>query len=230
MLSSDLLQSSFQEFLNKEDAYKLQFTQNNYSFGFDGYSFLGQPDSTNQYPDDPLHSFVLSTETPIELFPKEFHEFLSRGFPEILKTISHLEGGWITEHFSKTEHHIYQEQMGHMISCNYYPAGSKTHSLLSTHKDVSFITTFPFGNPPGLHTQKDQTFCSFDDTEHIFGFPGFFAEKITLGTQEATAHKVETMDNKQDRFSFAFFSLPKSGATGSWGNTNSYFSEYLNLF
>ena len=55
-LQNKLIDSAFKEFMSQDISYRKQFTQKNYNYAFDGYSFLGQVDSTNQY--EKLTSFL----------------------------------------------------------------------------------------------------------------------------------------------------------------------------
>ena len=75
--SDQLIKESFRDFLNQPNDYKNKFLQSQYKTAFDGYSFLGQTDSLNQYDTDLLFSFVLSEFQPTANFPKEFKEFLN---------------------------------------------------------------------------------------------------------------------------------------------------------
>ena len=70
------LENAFKDFMSKSFNYRKIYCQQNYNYGFDGYSYLGMEESTNQYAADLLHSFVLSEFHTIHSFPKEFYSEL----------------------------------------------------------------------------------------------------------------------------------------------------------
>lgn len=54
LIEKNPIEKSFIEFIQQDDSYKNKFLQKHYTYGFDGYSYMGQEDSTNQYPHDLL--------------------------------------------------------------------------------------------------------------------------------------------------------------------------------
>lgn len=70
--SDEVIKEAFQSFLEQSEDYKNTYRQSHFNCAFDGYSFLGQTDSLNQYSTDLLYSFVLSRFSNVEQFPKEF--------------------------------------------------------------------------------------------------------------------------------------------------------------
>jgi hypothetical protein len=71
-LKDRLIDTAYKEFISKDFTYKKTYLQKKYNYGFDGYSYLGQKDSSNQYAEDLLHSFVISEFSDPKTFPKEF--------------------------------------------------------------------------------------------------------------------------------------------------------------
>ena len=59
LFSSESIKKCFKDFLNRENDYKTNYLQKHFNYGFDGYSYMGQEDSSNQYDDDMLYSFVI---------------------------------------------------------------------------------------------------------------------------------------------------------------------------
>lgn len=84
-------EKTFVDFIRKDKIYKKRFLQENYNYGFDGYSYLGQKDSTNQYPQDKLHLFVLSEFHAIESYPEEFHNYMNFNFKNNIETVKCIE-------------------------------------------------------------------------------------------------------------------------------------------
>ena len=68
----DVIKDAFKAFLEQPKDYKNTYRQSHFNCAFDGYSFLGQTDSLNQYSTDLLYSFVLSRFSSVDKFPKEF--------------------------------------------------------------------------------------------------------------------------------------------------------------
>lgn len=233
-LEPDLLRRSLMEFLGRDPYYKEKFLQSQYEYGFDGYSFLGQEDSLNQYPEDQLFSFVLSTETPQHKFPTEFHRYLQEEFPVVLEKVKAIEMEILKKHFTDKEIEFYKNHITHMISCNYYPAGFTGEKRLTAHPDASLLSVFPYGNPKGLMTESEGKPFSVDESVPMhntaFVFSGYLSEFLTQGRIKAFNHWVDSVTPEDERFSFAIFSIPKREAKGNWGDANSYFRAYLELF
>ena len=47
-LKDRLIDTVYKEFISKDFSYKKTYLQKKYNYGFDGYSYLGQKDSSNQ--------------------------------------------------------------------------------------------------------------------------------------------------------------------------------------
>ncbi|MEC3906578.1 2OG-Fe(II) oxygenase family protein [Tamlana sp. 2201CG12-4] len=238
--SSDvLLKSSFEEFLNRSNVYKEKFLQKHFNCGFDGYSYMGQKDSSNQYDTDLLHSFVLSEFSKNERFPVEFHSFLKSEWPVLVSKIKMIELKLIEQLGIRELRGFYKHSIGHMVSCNYYPklntSVTKAPVRLSKHIDVSLFTVFVFGLEEGFSFQnyKNQRQALFS-ADNIVVFPGYLLEVLSKGKYKALQHQVDFFNVHEARFSFAFFSLPKPQKKLKFMDmeftSEQYFQKYLSLF
>lgn len=240
--SNHLLKDCFRLFLNQNEGYRKNHLQKFYGYAFDGYSYYGQKDSNNQAYDDLLETFVFSNFFPKEKFPAEFAPFFEQEWNELLQCISKLEQTIIST-LSPTKIADIHKGIGHMVSCNYYPAQHNFHhsaaenTRLSAHPDVSLITIFPFGVDGDLEYQTtDGSWKTLIPTDHIVGFSGYLMDLATGGKIEALNHRVRLSNNKNsERFSFAFFSLPfpdtqLSSLEERTISGKEYFEKYLALF
>lgn len=243
-LRSDIkIKNAFSKFLKKSFDYRSKFLQSSYEVAFDGYSFMGQKDSLNQYDSDMLHSFVLSDFQEIDQFPKEFHQFLSEEWPVVLSTVKKAELEWV-KRMNQPEllEFLESKSMGYMMSCNYYPKTYKcskvaiNNTRLSAHKDVSFLTTFPFGISEGLsYFDSEGHKVALGNEKEVFSFPGYFMEVASEYKISALNHQVDLPEKlDQERFSFALFSMPRPNSIVKIGNkelrSEDYYKEYLQLF
>lgn len=238
--SSNLhLKTSFNQFLKQPEFYKKEFLQIHYNSGFDGYSFMGQKDSSNQYDTDLLHSFVLSEFSDKARFPKEFSRFLDHDWNALISKIRAIELCLIKTLNIKGLKEFYDKSIGHMVSCNYYPklkaSGHNNALRLSKHVDVSLFTVFVFGVENGfsyqnMKSKKEALFAQ----DNVVVFPGYLLEFLTNGKYKALEHQVDFTEINKERFSFAFFSLPKPKQDLSFNDLQftsaSYFENYLSLF
>ena len=235
--SDQLLKESFKSFLNQPLAYRTQFLQEKYALAFDGYSYLGQENSLNQYSHDLLHSFVLSEFSSINSFPKEFHEFLNSEFKTLNETIKKWEIQLLKDNDLNELAEVYQENFGYMISCNFYPKvniETTSSERLSAHKDVSLFSIFPFGLTEGL-VYKTNEIHKIGEKKNSFGFKGFGLEYFTNRKLKGLNHFVELPEHHlTERFSAAFFSIPKPNTTftlyGKTFQSETFYQDYLNLF
>ncbi|MDP4966133.1 MAG: hypothetical protein NWQ55_13725 [Salibacteraceae bacterium] len=227
------IRAALAEFMNRPIAERLPFLQKQIDSVFDGYSFQGQTDSLNQGADDLVYTFVLSEFTEASKFPVEFQSFLNQEFKAISKSLSKLE-----KHLEKElQLPINHAQVGHMVSCNFYPAqGENVHPLLlSEHPDVSLFTIFPFGVDAQLEYEGHGIWKSFPASDTMVILSGFFAETISEGRIKALNHRVKARaKNNLERFSFAFFSIPAPKQKFTHLNetffTEDYFKSYIALF
>ena len=242
---SEQLQACFQGFLNQPDSYRKQHLQKHYGYAFDGYSYYGQKDSSNQAYDDLMETFVFSDFFPADKYPKSFNPFLGEEWPELLTMIMSIEEHMIQD-LGLDELLSLHQQMGHMVSNNYYPAQKKfdhvaaNNTRLSAHPDVSLFTIFPFGVDGELEYEtRDGKWQSLAPTNKIVGFSGYLMEVLSGGKIKALNHRVKLSENtSKERFSFAFFSLPRPDAELPVVAKNrvgvmsgeEYFDEYLGLF
>lgn len=80
-----------------------------------------------------------------------------------------------------------------MISANHYPEISSNKTRLSEHKDVSFVSIFPYGIGEGLMIQNTQKkWVEIKPTNTIIGFYGYLMECLSEKEVMATNHKVLT--------------------------------------
>ncbi|WP_282123168.1 2OG-Fe(II) oxygenase family protein [Algibacter mikhailovii] len=232
------MRSSFEDFLAMPFEYRKKFLQQYYNCGFDGYSYMGQKDSSNQYETDLLHSFVLSEFSAPKKFPNEFHPFLKNEWQLLIEQVRSIELNIIKNLSIPGLEAFYHGAIGHMISCNFYPKVAKSQSInlrLSKHVDVSLFTVFVFGASEGFAFQnlKNETEV-LAVTDNIIIFPGYLLEFLTNGKYKALEHQVDFLNPHKERYSFAFFSLPKPNLTLKFMDrtftSKVYFKNYLSLF
>lgn len=240
--SSSLLRTSLQRFVERPAAYKKAFLQDKFSQGLDGYSYWGQTNSNNQYSTDMLHSFVLSEFTKPALFPKEFHDFFSTQWDYLKNQVRQRELEIIRQLNIEGLEALYEQVMGHMISCNYYPAtqGAKetgsNNTRLSKHKDISLLTTFLFGIDDGLSYQDKQgKQCHLGTQKNQLAFSGYLLELLSDHKIKALEHQVELpLSSTCERYSFAFFSVIQPNSQLIFNGLNmsaeQYHKKYLSLF
>lgn len=239
---NDTIRIAFKEFVDQPFSYRKQFLQSEFIKAFDGYSFIGQEDSLNQYSTDMLHSFVFSEFTDAEKFPKEFQLFIKEDFPRLKQQVQAFELECL-DHLGNSElKTVYEENFGHMVSCNFYPKPSDckvvgfNETRLSNHVDVSLFSVFPCGLKEGLSYLNNQTETITLGTKRtMFGFAGYGLEMLSQGSVTALKHQVDLPKQlDEERFSMAFFSIPKPDASfaflGKHYNAKDYYSDYLNLF
>ncbi|MEM7126488.1 MAG: 2OG-Fe(II) oxygenase family protein [Chloroflexota bacterium] len=253
------LQESFNRFIQADPLYKERYLQQYFGYGFDGYSYQGQTDSSNQAADDLVSTFVFSNFYEVIRYPVEFQNFLTESWQQIRPLIQSLEISLLEELKLSGLLDFYQQHMGHMVSCNYYPpienfaTAAADNTRLSAHPDVSLFTVFPFGMDGELEAElKDRAGCtiwqSIPASRQVVLFPGYLMELWSDGAIKALNHRVKlAQDVTAERFSFAFFSLPfperrfvlpnrgPASASGSisdsrFTTSEGYFEAYLNLF
>ena len=246
VFESTLAQNCLADFVKKPFEYKQQYLQKNYGYGFDGYSFQGQKDSTNQAYDDMVDSFVISDIFPVSKYPQELHPIRGNNWVQLMRTIKSIEHKIITS-LAPNLSDFYENNICHMLSANYYPpikefASTADHGMrLSAHTDVSLFTVFPFGVDEGLeyYSEKESCWKSLGKTDTIFAFPGFLAQLLTGGELKALQHRVKLpKDKRTERFSFAYFSIPLPEKTfeiienkqSVLTSSEVYFKKYLALF
>ncbi|UOY04746.1 hypothetical protein L0P88_12340 [Muricauda sp. SCSIO 64092] len=232
------LRAALVTFVKRTWDYRKTYLQKELKVAFDGYSYLGQEDSLNQYSFDQLHSFVISDLLPYSSFPKEFHTFLLQEWEPMVQFLTGLQELLLRKFNIEHLKGELRNNMGYMASCNYYPSLSDKKikgQRLSTHRDVSFFTVFPFGLDRGLVMQKDGQKQNVGVMERVFAFPGYMAEVMTEGKIKALDHYVEESKRpNKERFSFAFFSIPRPEAVINFPkgemDGKDYYKQYLSLF
>lgn len=237
-----VLRTALQRFLELPLSKRMQNSQKKLGVAFDGYSYMGQTDSLNQYDTDLLHSFVLSNISKEDTFPENFQEYLKQEFPEQLAYIRALEKEVLHCLGFAELTGFYEDNMKHMVSCNFYPELGvgvqeiNTADRLSFHTDVSLFSVFLFGLEPGFAYEKPNGEKVILDTiDEVVLFPGNFMELVTNGRIKALNHGVILPENsRKERFSFAFFSIPRPNASlqlSSFNGTGQqYYEHYLNQF
>lgn len=237
-LKDSLLDNSFMSFVHQNESYKRDFLQKNYSYAFDGFSFKGQTDSSNQGYDDLMDTFVFSDLCAEHKFPAEFDAYFENEWNDTLSKIEKWEEVLLAE----LDLNINTSAIGHMVSCNYYPATrhfqttSRGNTRLSAHPDVSLFTVFPFGVESGFTYKNPRgEWVELGKLENWTVFPGYFLECLTNGDLKALEHKVVLpIDRDLERTSYAFFSLPRPNTewaiNGMKVTPENYFEKYLNLF
>ena len=237
-LSDEKIRKAFSRFLAREESDKRSYLQNEFGSPFTGYSYLGQEDSLNQYPEDGLHSFVLSDYSPIDKLPPEFQSFMKNDWEAVKQAVQEFELNSIESLRLSAAHEFVRFKLGYMLSCNYYPpkSGLKDPSKkvrIAKHKDVSFLSTFPFGLEPGLVLHHRNGALKVGKKQHPISFPGYLMETMTGQKILAAEHEVQ-IDHDKARFSFSVFSIPKPGSkvmvNGKHLNAREFYDEYLNLF
>ncbi len=203
-------------FLKQPKTYKYQFLQRKLNTSAsDGYSYMGQKDSLNQYDKDLLHSFVLSDTAPLDILPQEFHSYIRDELPKVLEIIGVLERTYFMKYGLDFLSEYYDDYICHSVSYNYYPAVTNKQRCinnirLSLHKDGSFFTFFPYGVPSGFsYLNHDKEAISIEENKHIVVQTGYYLELLD-GQTSSSEHQVDLPENMiQERFSFAVFSMPK---------------------
>lgn len=240
--SDEKIRTAFSNFLKRNTEYRHQFLQSNFEHAFDGYSYMGQEDSLNQYHTDMLHSFVISDFHDAKEFPIEFHDFLSNDWTDLVETIRQCEKETLAGLSNPVLNDLYEsDAIGYMMSCNYYPKPTQVNfraennTRLSSHKDISLFSTFPFGVSKGLSYHTGDRQVQLNDQDCIFQFPGYFLEFATDNTYPALDHQVDLPENQDsERYSFAIFSIPRPNSSFKIGDqeieSSTYYSKYLSLF
>lgn len=243
-LNKQPLYDGFKSFLAKDSNYKKNFLQKKYGYAFDGYSFMGQTDSSNQGYADYVYTFVLSNFHQSNKFPKEFSGFFNTDWQKLLDLIKQIEKDVLTQIEYPELSKLYQEQFGHMISCNYYPPTRQLNLIksnenrLTAHNDISLFTIFPFGLEEGLQFEDTASnWVHVPACDTILILTGYFLEYWTSGLIKGLNHRVSMPKNRNtERTSFAFFSLPKPNSAFHLLNkkrlhsSKDYFQKYLSQF
>jgi hypothetical protein len=223
--------SGLNRFLSKDARYKNNFIQRKFNQHFEGYSYLGQEDSLNQGRDDQVFTYVLSDFVNSTLHPTEFQELIQYQ-TELIKIISDLEKEILTA-IDHSLISLLESSMGHMLSANYYPQSNDTQLRLTAHPDVSLFTVFPFGLDKEFQFEMpDGSWQTLEKTDEIICFSGYLLQCLT--GIKALNHKVEKKGFQNERYSFAYFSIPKPNTQFKIENeevaSEKYFSRYLSLF
>lgn len=238
-IDSSPLKKVFEKFMSRPLSVRKKYSQEHFDYGFDGYSFLGMPNSTNQYASDLLHSFVLSELNDRALFPEEFQTFLKSYWDDLTNIIFNIEQAIIFQlpkKFRSPILNFHKEHMGYCASLNYYPKIKKRehNTRLSQHKDVSLISVFPFGIDEGLQIEMaNDQWITVEPTKKAFAFTGYLCQLLTNNQVKASNHRVLfNPHNESKRYSYVFFSLPRPNVQIPVIDCSSkdYFKSYLKLF
>ncbi|WP_068547520.1 2OG-Fe(II) oxygenase family protein [Thalassotalea crassostreae] len=248
IMDSSELAAQLQNFVEKPFSYRKQFLQKYFGFAFDGYSYYGQENSSNQASSDMLHSFVFSDFYDIERYPDEFQSIIKLQWPLMKQQVKAFEHAILTQLKLTDVLTQYQQSFGHMMSANFYPAINdlkqygEDNTRLSEHPDVSLITVFPFGFDKDFQYQDlNGDWHSLPATNKCVAFLGHLTEWFTKGEYKALNHRVQLSSNRNlARTSFALFSLPfpKTQISRFANESNSrevitseqYFQQYLSIW
>lgn len=229
----DQISRAMLQFMDRPMTERLAFLQKEMNSVFDGYSYQGQADSLNQGAEDMVHTFLISEFTEKEAFPSEWQVYLSNEFKSISRELFQIETELI-QHLKLT---IKRVDLGHMVSCNFYPAqGEISNKLrLSEHPDVSLFTIFPFGIDDQLEYEENGEWKPLSASNNMVIFSGYLLETLTNGKVKALNHRVKNVEEAcQERLSFAFFTIPNNQAILNVNeirfSTSDYFESYLALF
>lgn len=237
-LKAPHLQAGFAQFLAADAPYRKQYLQQQFKHGFDGYSYLGQEDSSNQGAEDLVETFVLSDQHSFGNFPKEFAAFFEEEWHFLQQEVKRIEAA-IVQQFNNPSLASLQQALGLMISCNFYPAVPANTSppnanRLTEHNDISLFTVFPFGTRKGLQVQQsDGEWVDVTQTDSIVVMSGFLLEYWSEGRYISTNHRVVSGNvGQQPRSSYSFFSLPHSKQEFMFENGQRLFTgkEYCNTY
>lgn len=236
------LRTALRNFVLQDAAYKKPYLQANFAKFQEGYSYWGQTDSTNQDYRDMLHSFVISEFHSPTDFPKEFQPFFAEQWDELQTAVRNSELALIEQLNISGLAELYHSSLGHMVSCNYYPPIADApvtaidNTRLMRHIDVSLFSTFVFGVDSGFsYLDQQGKLVELGKQTQIISFPGYLLEVLTEGKIKALQHQVNLPENReQERFSFAFFSIPKLDSQLQLGSVNlsgeQYLKQYLSLY
>ena len=223
--------SCLRTFLAREEAYKSKFLQTRLNSLFEGYSYMGQEDSSNQYADDRLFTYVLSDFFDSSRHAPEFQPLLEEQ-QVLIPQIRQLERALLEVTVPELLD-FYDHQVAHSLSANFYPSGGEEALRLTAHPDGSLLTVFPFGMDQEFQFERpDGSWHSVEKTDEIVCFSGYLMECMT--PMKSLNHKVEKLGVQSERFSFAYFSIPKPDAVfdmkGKKVTSEEYFARYLSLF
>lgn len=223
--------SCLKSFLQQPDDYKADYLQTKLNTVFEGYSYMGQTDSLNQYAEDHLYTYVISDFFDPQRHAPEFRELIESQ-EHLLTQITLLEKRLINGVVPGLKD-FYEDHVAHSLSANYYPAGELGSLRLTEHPDGSLLTVFPFGMDSQFKFQTaDGTWHTIEKTNEMVCFSGYLLEYLT--GIKALNHKVEHHGPQEERYSFAYFAIPKPGcsfeAQGEKITSEQYFEKYLALF
>lgn len=200
-------------FVGSDPKHRREYLQQRFGFAFDGYSYMGQPDSRNQGADDLLHSFVFSDFYPLARYPAELRPYIEACWPALTRFARKVENALLDElglGLVARQH----RRMAHMMSANYYPpvAAECSPLRLTEHPDASLVTVFPFGVDDDFEYQDAAGRWRRLPSKRTVAFAGHLLEWMSGGRAKALNHRVQLGGRRRERFSFALFSLPRPGA------------------
>jgi len=223
--------SSLREFLNQNQAYKDGFLQTKFDSVFEGYSYLGQEDSANQYADDQLFTYVISDYFDTSRHAKEVQPII-QSQQTLIPKVQGLER-ILLKALSPELIVFYDCYAAHSLSANYYPPNENGGLRLTAHPDGSLLTVFPFGMDEEFQFETpDGAWKTVEKTNEVVIFSGYLMECLT--DIKALNHKVEKKGKQNERFSFAYFSVPRPNEKflldGKMITGKDYYTRYLSLF
>ena len=120
-LSSKIHLTCMQAFLSRSEEYKAKFLQTRFNARFEGYSFMGQEDSANQYADDQLYTYVMSDYFDSKLHPDEF-QLLFEEQEQLIPKIAAIERQLLSQLLPELLD-FFDRHIAHSLSANFYPSG-----------------------------------------------------------------------------------------------------------
>lgn len=228
--SAEPFLKTFRTFLKRTENDRRGFVQRHFGNRYDGYSFPGQSDSYNQGPEDPLHSYVLTSLKSDIKHPEEFVGLKER-LNDLDLYCQKIDGYLIQELNLPLTVNDFEP----MLSCNFYPARSSGYEGLEVHPDISLFTHFPFGNDgTTFYVDENGKHVPFPKTRNHLVFTGYFAEWFSAGRRDALQHGVGRIDSDIERFAFALFRIPNPSRVFTSNNElvsgEQYHDKYLELF
>lgn len=201
-------------FVGSDPAHRRKYLQQCFGFAFDGYSYIGQTDSRNQGAEDLLHSFVFSDFYSADRYPQELRPYIESHWRGLTRFVRKVESALLDElglDLVAAQH----QRMAHMMSANYYPpiVANSAPVRLTEHPDASLVTVFPFGVDDDFEYQDAAgRWRRLPSDGGAVAFAGHLLEWMSGGRAKALNHRVRLGGSRRERFSFALFSLPRSGA------------------
>lgn len=222
----------FSDFIRQPLNYKKQYLQRNIQHVFDGYSYEGQLDSLNQGSEDLVETMVVSEHFDATTYPSEFKDIQTCILPGLWKELDKVLMDLTDTYAVNIDWSCFEW----MLSMNYYPpllSAPKTPLRLTEHPDISLFTIFPFGVDECLEVESNGLWKSSPSKENMAFQTGYFAQWM-FGISASNHRVAHAVDWNKERYSYAFFLIPKPGTlwlkNGREIPVEEYYEDYLTLF